>query len=313
IIGKSTRSRLFEILHGSVVHDLVRRSGNISVHVISGDRLPGQPIPKKTLRTTEEQQVLELAPYLFAIVAVALALGAGELVDYWIGVENVDLVFLTAIVGIAVRFGLLPSLFASLASALCYNFFFLPPIYTFTIADPHNIAAFTLFTLVAIVVSHVGARGRLQAMTARARVRTVESLYSFSRKLAGAGTLDDVLWATAFQTAMMLQVRVVLLLPDRGMLRVKTGYPPEDTLDDADLAAAKWSFENNRAAGRGSDTLPGAKRLFLPMRTGRGAIGVIGIDSDKTGPWLTPDQRRLLDALADQAAPPIAGARLARA
>jgi two-component system, OmpR family, sensor histidine kinase KdpD len=229
-------------------------------------------------------------------------LGAAELVDYWIGVENVDLVFLTAIVGIAVRFGLLPSLFASVASALCYNFFFLPPIYTFTITDPHNIAAFALFTLVAIVVSHVAARGRLQALAAQARVRTVESLYSFSRKLAGAGALDDVLWATAFQTAMMLGVRVVLLVPEKGVLKVKGGYPPEDMLDDSDRAAAKWSFENNRAAGRGSDTLPGAKRLFLPMQTGRGAIGVIGIDSDKTGPWLTPDQRRLLDALADQGA-----------
>jgi two-component system sensor histidine kinase KdpD len=302
IIGKSTRSRWFEILHGSVVHDLVRRSGNISVHVISGDQLPGQPIPKKVLRTSEEKEIWRLPPYLFATLAVALALGAAELVNYWIGVENVDLVFLTAIVGIAVRFGLLPSLFASLASALCYNFFFLPPIYTFTIADPHNIAAFALFTLVAVVVSHVAARGRLQAMTAQARVRTVESLYSFSSKLAGAGKLDDVLWATAFQTAMMLGVRVVLLLSEKEMLRVKSGYPPEDMLDDADLAAAKWSFENNRAAGRGSDTLPGAKRLFLPMRTGRGAIGVIGIDSDKTGPWLSPDQRRLLDALADQGA-----------
>src|SRR3984893_17671645 len=101
---------------------------------------------------------------------------------------------------------------------------------------------------------------------------------------------------------MMLRVRGVLLLPDQGVLRVNAGYPPEDMLDDADLAAAKWSFENNRAAGRGSDTLPGAKRLFLPMQTGRGAIGVIGIDSDKTGPWLTPDQRRLLDALMDQGA-----------
>ena len=302
IIGKSTRSRWFEMLHGSVVHDLVRRSGNISVHVISGDQLPGQMIPKKALRTSEEKEIWRLRPYLFATLAVALALGAAELVNYWIGVENVDLVFLTAIVGIAVRFGLLPSLFASLASAFCYNFFFLPPIYTLTIADPHNIAAFALFTLVAVIVSHVAARGRLQALTAQARVRTVESLYSFSRKLAGAGKLDDVLWATAFQTALMLGVRVVLLLPDNGMLRVKSGYPPEDMLDDADLAAAKWSFENNRAAGRGSDTLPGAKRLFLPMRTGRGAIGVIGIDSDKTGPWLTPDQRRLLDALADQGA-----------
>src|SRR5262245_32499989 len=302
IIGKSTRPRWFEMLHGSVVHDLVRRSGNISVHVISGDQLLGQPIPTKTLRTSEAKEVVELRAYLFATLAVALALGAAELVNYWIGVENVDLVFLAAIVGLAVRFGLLPSLFASVVSALCYNFFFLPPIYTLTIADPHNIAAFALFTLVAVIVSHVAARGRLQAVIAQARVRTVEALYSFSRKLAGAGKLDDVLWATAFQTAMILQVRVVLLLPEKGMLQVKTGYPPEDMLDDADLAAAKWSFENNRAAGRGSDTLPGAKRLFLPMRTGRGAIGVIGIDSDKSGPWLTPDQRRLLDALADQGA-----------
>src|ERR1700751_4935866 len=188
IVGKSTRSRWFEILHGSVVHDLVRRSGNISVHVISGDQLPGQPIPKKTLRAAQEKDSFELGPYLFATLAVALALGAAELVNYWIGVENVDLVFLTAIVGVAVRFGLLPSLFASVVSALCYNFFFLPPIYTFTIADPHNIAAFALFTLVAVIVSHVAARGRLQALTAQARVRTVESLYSFSRKLAGGGT-----------------------------------------------------------------------------------------------------------------------------
>jgi two-component system sensor histidine kinase KdpD len=83
---------------------------------------------------------------------------------------------------------------------------------------------------------------------------------------------------------------------------VKAGYPPEDILDKADLAAAKWAWQHNRAAGRGSDTLPGAKWLFLPMRTGRGAIGVVGIESDKPGPLLTPDQRRLLDALADQAA-----------
>ena len=100
----------------------------------------------------------------------------------------------------------------------------------------------------------------------------------------------------------MLKVRVVLLLPEEGVLTVKSGYPPEDQLDQADLAAANWAWSNDRPAGRGSDTLPGAKRLFLPMRTGRGAIGVIGIDDDRTGPLLTPDQRRLLDALVDQGA-----------
>jgi two-component system, OmpR family, sensor histidine kinase KdpD len=302
VIGKSARSRWFEMVHGSVVHDLVRRSGNISVHVIAGEQLPGSPIPKKTVRTADSHESFDPRPYVFALAAVALAVGGAELVDHWIGVENVDLVFLTAVVGVAVRFGLWPSLLASVVSALCYNFFFLPPIYTFTIADPHNIAAFALFTLIAILVSHVAARARVQAITAQARVRTVESLYLFSRKLAGTGTLDDVLWATAYQTALMLQVRVVLLLPSNGSIAVRAGYPPEDMLDGADLAAAKWCFENDRAAGRGSETLPGAKRLFLPMRTGRGAIGVVGIDSDKAGPLLTPDQRRLLDALMDQGA-----------
>jgi two-component system sensor histidine kinase KdpD len=302
VIGKSTRSRWFEMLHGSVVHDLVRRSGNISVHVIAGEELEGEPIPQKTVRAAEESRSLDPRSYLGALAAVAVALGVGEVIEPKLGIENVDLVFMTAIVAVAVRFGLWPSLFASVVASLCYNFFFLPPIYTFTITDPNNVAAFVFFIIMAILVSNVAARVRTQAVAAMARARTTESLYAFSRKLASVGALDDVLWATAYQTALMLKVRVVLLLPENGTIAVKAGYPPEDMLDDADLAAAKWAWQNDRAAGRGSDTLPGAKRLFLPMRTGRGSIGVVGIDSDKAGPLLTPDERRLLDALIDQGA-----------
>ena len=72
------------------------------------------------------------------------------------------------------------------------------------------------FAIVAVVVSNVAARVRTLAVTAMARARTTESLYAFSRKLSGAGTLDDVLWASAYQAALMLKVRVVLLLPDDG-------------------------------------------------------------------------------------------------
>jgi two-component system sensor histidine kinase KdpD len=302
IIGKSTRSRWFEILNGSVVHDLVRRSGNISVHVIAGDTLADEPIPRKTVRAAAGPNSLDPRPYLIALLAVGIALGVGLAIEPWLGIENVDLVFLTAVVGVAVRYGLLPSLVASVAASLCYNFFFLPPIYTFTIADPTNVAAFFFFIVMAVIVSNVAARVRTQAVVAISRARTTESLYAFSRKLAGVGALDDVLWATAYQTALMLKVRVVLLLPENGSIAVKTGYPPEDTLDEADLAAATWAWQNDRPAGRGSDTLPGAKRLFLPMRTGRGPVGVVGIDSDKAGPILTPDERRLLDALIDQGA-----------
>jgi two-component system sensor histidine kinase KdpD len=310
VIGKSTRWRWFEIAHGSVVHDLVRRSGNISVHVIAGETLADEPVPSKTVAAAKRARSRDPRPYLVALVAVGIALGAGITIRPWFGIENVDLVFLTAVVGVAVRYGLLPSLAASVAASLCYNFFFLPPIYTFTIAEPTNVAAFFFFILMAIIVSNVAARVRVQAVTAISRARTTESLYSFSRKLAGVGTMDDVLWATAYQTALMLKVRVVLLLPENGSIAVKAGYPPEDTLDDADLAAAKWAWQNDRPAGRSSDTLPGARRLFLPMRTGRGAVGVVGIDSDKAGSMLTPDDRRLLDALIDQGALSIERVRL---
>jgi two-component system sensor histidine kinase KdpD len=302
IIGKSSRSRWFEILHGSVVHDLVRRAGNISINVIAGDDISGEAIPKKGVRTAEAEEPFDPWPYAVAFLAVAIALAVGFFIRPWFGIENVDLVFLTAIVGIAVRYGLWPSLFASVVASLGYNFFFMEPLQSFTIADPTNVAAFVFFIIMAALVSNVAARVRVQATVAMARARTTESLYTFSRKLAGVGTLDDVLWATAYQAALMLKVRVVLLLPENGSIAVKVGYPPEDTLDEADLAAAKWAWQNDRPAGRGSDTLPGAKRLFLPMRTGRGAIGVVGIDSDKPGPMLTPDQRRLLDALIDQGA-----------
>ncbi len=310
VIGKSTRSRWFEILHGSVVHDLVSRAGNISVHVIAGEEIAAEPLPGRGISTAEKPHAFDLASYFFAAAAVALALGIGKAIQPWFGIENVDLVFLTAIVAVAARFGLLPSLAASVAASLCYNFFFLPPLHTFTIAEPTNVAAFFFFILIAVVVSNIAARVRTQALGAIGRAKTTELLYAFSRKLAGVGTLDDVLWATAYQAALMLKVNVVLLLPDNGSIAVKAGYPPEDMLDQADLAAARWAWENNRPAGRGAETLPGAKRLFLPMRTGRGPVGVVGVDSAKPGPLLDPDQRRLLDALIDQSALAIERVRL---
>ena len=310
IVGKSTRSRWFEILHGSVVHDLARRSGNISVHVIAGDAVPGEARPTRASLTVQAADAIQPIPYIIGLAAIAVALGIGKLIHPFFGIENVDLVFLTAIVAIAVRFGLWPSLVATVVASLCYNFFFMAPLYTFTIADPTNIAAFFFFLIIAVLVSNLAARVRSQAIVAAGRARTTESLYAFSSKLAGVGTLDDVLWATAYQTALMLRVRVVLLLPEGGSIAVKAGYPPEDMLDDADIAAAKWAWQNNRPAGRGSDTLPGSKRLFLPMATGRGAIGVVGIDSDKSGPLFSPDERRLLDALVDQSALAIERVRL---
>lgn len=302
LIAKSRRPRWSEWLRGSVTHRLIRRAGDISVHVIAEPNEPADPRLGKLERALQKGTALNAQTYAGALGIVAVALGVGLVLQQFLSVSNVALVFLTAVLASALTYGLWPSLFACLVSVLAYNFFFLPPLYTFTIADPENVVALFFFALVAVIASNLASRVRAQAVAARRHAKAREELYLFSRKLAGAITLDDLLWATAYQIASMLRVSVVLLLPEGKGIAVQAGYPPEDALDDADLAAATWCWENNRPAGRGAETLPGAKRLFLPMRTGNRIVAVAGLDADRPGPLLTPNQQRLLNALTDQAA-----------
>ncbi|MBV8090107.1 MAG: sensor histidine kinase KdpD [Alphaproteobacteria bacterium] len=312
VIGKSSRSRWFEMIHGSVVHELVRKTGQISVHVISAD--DKESVPPKSVQTRPRVEPLRVERYMGSAVAVGVALGMGLLLKHFVAVQSISLLFLMAVLASAIAWGLLPSLFACVVSVLVYNFFFLPPLYTFSVGDPENAFALFFFLVVAVIVSNLTARTRTEVVTARRRAKLTAELYAFSRKVAGIGALDGLLWATAYQITSMLNVRTVLLMPvkDGEGLEVASGYPPEDQLDDADMAAARWSWEYNRSAGRGADTLPGVKRLFLPLRTGSGPVGVIGIDRDTPGPLLTPEERRLLDALCDQAAVAIERISLAK-
>ena len=141
--------------HRAVVHNLPRRSDNISVHVIGGAELGSEPIPKKAVCAAQEQPKFDPVPYVAALLLVAAALALAWWLKPWIGVESVDLVFLIAIVGIAARYGLLPSLSASVAAWFCYDFFFLPPIFELNIPGPTDTAAFLTFAIVAVIVSNV--------------------------------------------------------------------------------------------------------------------------------------------------------------
>jgi two-component system sensor histidine kinase KdpD len=299
---------------GSVAQRVIDRAGAIAVHVVGSEEKPRA----RSWRLDLPAEPFAARPYLASAALVAAAVGVGALLRQALAVTSLSLVFLTAVLASAAAFGLFPSLFACILSVLAYNFFFLPPLYTFTIADPENVVALFFFTLTALVASNLAARVRAQAVAARARARTAEELYGFSRKLAGIGTLDDLLWATAYQVAAMLGVRVVLLLPDGAgpdaTISLRAFYPPDDEMDEADIAAARWCWQNNRPAGRGADTLPGGRRLFLPLATGRGCVGVMGIEREGavgTQKVLTPDQFRLLGALADQAAVSIERVQLA--
>src|SRR5579871_558359 len=241
VVSSLQRPWWAEIFLGSTTHEIIRRAGDISVHVVpeaamaEGETKTGWVWRPSHLLS----RALDLGAYGGSAAMVAMALIIGLLLQRYLGITNVALVFLTAVLISAITYGVWPALFASLVSVLAYNFFFLPPLYTFTIADPENVVALFFFLFVAVIASNVASRVREQALVASERAKMTEDLYLFSRKLAAVVALDDLLWATAHQIAQMLKVRVVILLPAGETIEVRAGYPPEDLLDEADLAAAK--------------------------------------------------------------------------
>lgn len=301
IVTSTTRRSWWEtLLRRSTTFEIIRRAGGVSVHVVPEQltaALRGRPAPSRVPQTPTGWK-----PYAVGAFYVAASVVAGFGLNHLFDVTHVGLIFILAVLASAVQFGRWPALAVSGLAALAFNFFFLDPRYTFVVGNAEDAVVLVTFGIVALITSNLTARMRAQAMVARDRATVTESLYQFSGKLAAVYALDDVLWATSFQIAQMLKVRVVVLLPENGRLTVRAGYPPDDVLGESEIAAANWVWEHATPAGRGADSLPGARRLYLPMRTGRGAVGVIGLDSDKPGPLLTPDQQRLFDALADQAA-----------
>jgi len=303
LIGKSERSRWFELLNGSVVRDLMRDSGAISVTAVMAKAGPASP---KAAATESKRTGNEWHSYAWSLLALTItagiAWGFNSIMEHAVG--SIAMFFLIPVLLSAISFGLRPALATALLSVMAYNFFFLPPLYSFTITDPNNWLSFAVLLLVAVTTANLAARVRAQADIAAARAALAGELYQFTGKLAAIASIDDILWAAAFQIASMLKMNVVILLPDpkTKRLEIRVGYPPEDELDAQDLAAAMWSWEKGIAAGRNAETLPGAKRLFLPMRTGHGLVGVVGLMGQEGRGALSPDDRRLLDSLLDQTA-----------
>lgn len=308
VIGKSRRTRWFELLHGSVVRELVERAGGITVHVVAEHSATPE---RRVTRRSSQGQRTPPSTYLWASLLVATATAIAVGVDRWlVKVPNISLVFIGAVLWSAVL-GRGPSLFAAVLSAAAYNFFFLPPYYTFTIGDPANVLAFGFFTVVAVIVSRLAANARTQALSAASRARTTAELLSFSRRLAGIRKGEELFKVTVEQVAAMLHVDCVLLTPEGERLKLRASAPETTAFEDADLAAATWCWQHNEPTGRGANTLPGVKRLFVPLRTGRGQVGVLGVRRPDDG-TLAPDERRLLNALADLAAISLERVRLAK-
>jgi two-component system sensor histidine kinase KdpD len=302
VLGKSRRSRWFELRHGSVVDDLVRSSSGLAVEVVSAEQGASSSARPDWLRNVP----LTPGPYLEGTLTTALATGVGIVIDRLIVLPNISLVFVVPVMLAAARHGLVPSLWVSMLGVLAFNFFFLPPLYEFTIRDPANVVALFFFMVVAVIASTLAARTRSQTEAARREARTTAELYAFSRKIVGVMDLYDLLWTIVTHLARLLNAEVVILMPDTepgsGRLESRAAFPPDSDFTDADLAAARWSWDADHPTGKGTDTLPGGRWLFVPIRTVRGPVGVIGVLALKDGRELNSAERRTLDAVGNQAA-----------
>ena len=303
VVGKSRRSRWFELRHGSVVDALVRSGSGLAVEVAPSSDKPEPRQPIDWLFDAPRT----VGPYFEGVLTTAVATGVGVLIDTHVNLSNISLVYVVPVLIAAARHGLIPSLWVSSLSVLCYNFFFLPPLYEFTITDPANVVALFFFMFVSIAASALGTRTRAQAEAARREARTTAELYAFSRKIAGVIELDDLLWIVVTHLARLLNAEVSMLMPDKsvseaGKLTLRAAFPPDSEFSQADLAAARWSWNSEKPTGRGTDTLPGGRWLFTPIQTSRSSIGVIGILALVEGRHLTSSERRLLEAVGSQAA-----------
>jgi two-component system sensor histidine kinase KdpD len=308
VIGRSRGGFFSELLRRSLPHELVRRTQDIAIHLVTRQIDTTTPTPQRRRFESAWQPL----PFLYATLAVAAALVIGELLTALTPIPNLSMLFLLAVLLMAVNFGIWPAIYASALSFLVYNFFFIEPLYTFTIAEPYELLALVIFLTVAVITSALAGRVRQQATVSAGRMRAMRRLYEFTRRLSGLATLDAVAEGAASEIHASLGRAVVVLLAQDDDLDLTAAWPPEDALDAAPMTAARWAYSHGEPAGADTGTLPIVPWFFVPLRIGDKTLGVIGVARRDGTPPLDSEARALLDALSEQTTAALERALLSR-
>ena len=295
VIGKPTRSTWRDRLRGSFVESLVRASGDIDVHVISGD-------DEASVRITREPAVRPARPaeasgYFAGVASAALSTAIGVLLFGRTELADIVMVYLFGIVLVSLRWGLWPSTSAAVLSVFCFDFFFIPPYYTFAVADFRHVVTFAVMLLVATIITGLTKRVRDQGEAARERELRTASLYSLSRALSVSKTRNEIANAGASQIQQVFgaQTTVLMPVPPGKLVATSDGAFCFD-IDEKERGVAQWVWEHGRPAGAGTDTLPAARALYLPIEGSVGRLGVLGF-LPKEG---APKSDELLEAFVSQ-------------
>jgi two-component system sensor histidine kinase KdpD len=308
VMGRSP-APLWRRLTGRILGtQLLRRAPEYALHVVP---LPAAARP----RTAPARAWQSWVPWAVATALVAAVTGAGLLLGPLMPQEALGMVFLAAVVAAASLQGLRVALYTAAIGFLAWDFFFIPPIHTVTIANTHDAVAAAVFLAVAGMTGILAGRVRAEAQAGQARIEGLRRVGAFSRRLGAPATEPELLQEIARQAASIVGRAVVLTgTDDTGEdVDIRAAQPPADTMDAGAWAAARWCYTRAEETGRGTSTLPGSTWRFLPMRTVRGMLGVLGMRPDEAhaANAFDPSLLQAAEALADQSAVALERVRLA--
>ncbi len=296
VVGKSARSRWFELRHGSVVDRLIRETPGVAVHV-----LPiAETAASAPRRASRRGAWGTRAGYFWTSLMVAAVTALGSTLLHILDLGNVALLYLLPVMAAASLFGLRTGLYAGLLSSLGYNYFFLPPTGTLTVSNPENIISIFVLLGVAVVTSQLTARVRAQADLATASARANAALAGYLRQLTVLNDRTEVARAACREIAELLEVRVALIERTDTGLSVQAASEPDTRLETMELAAAQWVWDTAQPAGRGTGTLTASDWQFQPLRAGERVLAVLGVARDDGSDPIRSDQLGLLSSLLDQ-------------
>jgi two-component system sensor histidine kinase KdpD len=295
VVGKPTKSRWRELVRPPIVDQIIRLSDSIHVHVVSFRKEAVQP-PRSRWQPPKMGAWSE---YLVSLALVAAATLLSFLARSYVSPINMVMVYLLAVVLAAVQFGRKPAILTAALGVLAFDFFFIAPRWSLTVADTEYIFTFFGLFIVGLVISTLVAKARERSEALRERELQTESLYYLSRDLAASVDMESILAAVLKNITQTLQAKLAVLFPQGEQIQISV-TSDDLPLDIKELAVADWAFRNRQAAGNGTETLGSAALLYLPLHTTSYAFGVLGVKLNQSSDYYSPHHRRLLDAFVAQ-------------
>lgn len=281
----------------SLVECLIRESKEIDVYVVTSDT-PVSKRAKWPFVDFSEQGVWR--DYFLAITVLAAISGFGLLTLPILGYRSIGIIYLLAVAILALFVGRIAIWFAAILGGFLWDFLFIPPSFLVSITQPEDYMLIIMFVVTAAITGQLMARLRRNQTMLSVREQRASSLYSLTRQISSAQSLDRVVETAIKEIQSVLNAKVAVLIKSTSEDAKFVEHPVGNLkLDDKERSVALWVVEHSRQAGRFTDTLPSASALYIPLTTTNGTLGVLGIQPNNDQEW-TPELQTMLDTFIQQ-------------